>query len=42
VSRTQAFVWNCRNQALDAKGEAQAANTARREYRNKGLGRIGL
>ena len=42
VSRTQAFVRNCRNQALDAKGEAQAAKTARREYRSKGLGRIGL
>jgi hypothetical protein len=39
VSRTQAFAWNCRNQALDAKGEAQAAQTARREYRCKGLGR---
>src|SRR4029077_1325801 len=25
VSRTQALTWNCRNQALDAKGEAQAA-----------------
>ena len=24
VRRTQAFAWNCRNQALDAKGEAQA------------------
>jgi hypothetical protein len=24
VSRTQAFAWNCRNQAPDAKGEAQA------------------
>src|SRR5690242_3884718 len=33
VSRTQAFAWNCRNQALDAKGEAQAAQTARRDYR---------
>jgi hypothetical protein len=39
VSRTQAFAWNCRNQALDAKGEAQAAPTVRREYRCKRLGR---
>lgn len=40
VSRTQAFARNCRNQAPDAKGEAQAAETARREYRSRGLGRI--
>ena len=39
VSRAQAFAWNCRNQALDAKGEAQAAPTVRREYRCKRLGR---
>jgi hypothetical protein len=39
VSRTQAFTWNCRNQTPDAKGEAQAAKTARREYRGRGLGR---
>ena len=39
VSRTQAFARNCRNQALDAKGEAQAAQTVRREYRCKRLGR---
>jgi hypothetical protein len=39
VSRTQAFAWNCRNQALDAKGEAQAVPTVRREYRCKRLGR---
>ena len=35
----QAFVWNCRNQFLDAKVEAEAAKTARREYRSQGLGR---
>jgi len=29
----QAFVWNCRIQTLDAKGEAKAAKTARPEYR---------
>ena len=39
VSWTQALTWNCRNQALDAKGEAQAAPTVRREYRSKRLGR---
>src|SRR6202790_1480571 len=39
VSRAQAFAWNCRNQALDAKGEAQAAPTVRRENRCKRLGR---
>ena len=38
-SATQALTWNCRNQALDAKGEAQAAPTVRREYRSKRLGR---
>ena len=36
----QAFAWNCRNrEALMAKGEAQAAKTARREYRCRALGR---
>jgi hypothetical protein len=35
----QAFVRNCRNQTLDAKGEVKAAKTARREYRSRGLGR---
>lgn len=39
VKRTQAFVWNCMNQALDAKGEAVAAKAVRREYRRQGLGR---
>jgi hypothetical protein len=28
----QAFARNCRNQSSDAKGEAQAAKTVRREY----------
>jgi hypothetical protein len=40
VKRMQAFARNCRNQSPDAKGEAQAANTVRREYRRRGLGRI--
>ena len=31
VSRTQAFARNCRNQFSDAKGEAQAAQTVRRD-----------
>ena len=35
----QAFVRNCRNQCSDGKGEAQAAKTARREYRSRALGR---
>ena len=39
VSRTQAFMWNCGNQSPDAKGEAQAEQTARREYRSRELGR---
>lgn len=39
VSWTQAFARNCRNHALDAKREAQAATTMRREYRCKRLGR---
>jgi hypothetical protein len=36
----QAFVWNCRIQTLDAKGEAKAAKTVRLEYRCQSLGRI--
>ena len=39
VRRTQAFMRNCRNQAPDAKGEAQAVETVRREYRCRELGR---
>src|SRR6516162_177060 len=35
----QAIARNCRNQCSDAKGEAQAAKTARREYRSGALGR---
>ena len=35
----QAFAWNRRNQSLDVKGEAEAAKTARREYRSQSLGR---
>ena len=35
----QAFARNCRNQCSDGKGEAQAAKTARREYRGGALGR---
>ena len=42
VSPTQAFMRNCRNQAIDAKGEAQGQTTTRREYRCDGLGRTGL
>jgi hypothetical protein len=42
VSPTQAFMRNCRNQAIDAKGEAQGQKTTRREYRCDGLGRTGL
>ena len=34
----QAFARNCRNQPPDAKGEAQAANTVRREYRRRKSG----
>jgi hypothetical protein len=34
----QAFAWNCMNQALDAKGEAVAVETVRREYRCQGTG----
>ena len=37
----QAFARNCGNQSPDAKGEAQAAKTARREYRCWRLGRTG-
>jgi hypothetical protein len=36
----QAFARNCRNQSPDAKGEVQAAKTARREYQRRRLGRI--
>ena len=36
----QAYARNCRNQSPDAKGEAQAAKTVRREYQRRGLGRI--
>ena len=39
VKRMQAIVRNCRNQCCDAKGEVQAAKTARREYRSGALGR---
>jgi hypothetical protein len=39
VNRMLAFTWNCRNQCFDGKGEAQAAKTARREYRCSALGR---
>jgi len=39
VNRMQAFAQNCRNQSSDGKGEAQAAKTARREYRCRALGR---
>ena len=39
VSRMQAYTRNCRNQCSDVKGEAQAAKTARREYRCGVLGR---
>ena len=42
VKRMQAFAWNCRNQSLDAKGEVEAAKTAKREYRSQGLGRTDL
>ena len=31
VNRMQAFAWNCGNQALDAKEEAQAITIARRD-----------
>src|SRR5262245_2115254 len=40
--RMLAFTWNCRNQCFDGKGEAQAAKTARREYRCRALGRTDL
>jgi hypothetical protein len=42
VSPKQAFMRNCRNQVIDAKGEAQGKETTRREYRCGGLGRTGL
>jgi hypothetical protein len=35
----QAIARNCRNQPPMLKGEAQAAKTARREYRGGALGR---
>ena len=38
VKRMQAFAWNRRNQSLDVKGEAEAAKTARREYRSGARG----
>ena len=34
----QAFAWNCGNQALDAKGEAQAITIARRDTEAKAWG----
>jgi hypothetical protein len=34
----QAFAWNCGNQALDAKGEAQAMTIARRDTEAKAWG----
>ena len=38
----QALMRNCRNQAIDAKGEAQGQKTTTREYRCDGLGRTDL
>jgi hypothetical protein len=38
VKRIQAFAWNCRNQTLDAKGEAQATIIARRDTEAKAWG----
>jgi hypothetical protein len=38
VKRIQAFAWNCRNQTLDAKGEAQATTIARRDTEAKAWG----
>jgi hypothetical protein len=35
----QAFARNCRNQRSDGKGEAQAMEIVRREYRSGALGR---
>ena len=40
--RMLAIVRNCKNQCSDVKGEAQAAKTARREYRSGALGRTTL
>ncbi len=37
-----ALVRNCGNQCSDAKGEVQVAETTRREYRCRGLGRTDL
>jgi hypothetical protein len=42
MSWTQASMWNCGNQCTDAKGEAQAVETARRVYRCSALGRTDL
>jgi len=38
VNRIQAFAWNCGNQALDAKGEAQAITIARQDTEAKAWG----
>jgi|SRR5271154_6884175 len=38
VKRIQAFTWNCGNQALDVKGEAQATTIARRDTDAKAWG----
>ena len=38
VNRIQAFAWNCGNQALDAKGEAQAITIVRRDTEAKAWG----
>ena len=38
VKRIQAFAWNCGNQALDAKGEAQATTIARQDTEAKAWG----
>ena len=38
VNRIQAFAWNCGNQTLDAKGEAQAMTIARRDTEAKAWG----
>ncbi len=34
----QAFAWNCRNQSLDAKGEAEAAKNCEARVPKPGLG----
>src|SRR5271170_5335403 len=38
VNRIQAFAWNCGNQTLDAKGEAQAITIVRRDTDAKAWG----